>query len=49
MSKGINPLMISIDDYYQPKVQAPKDEYGNPDLEHIEALDTNTLMIKCLH
>jgi len=39
MSKGIKPLMISIDDYYQPKHQAPKDQYGNPDLEHIEALD----------
>ncbi|MDY0209943.1 MAG: hypothetical protein RBQ91_00865 [Acholeplasma sp.] len=39
MSRGIKPLMISIDDYYQPKDQAPKDKYGNPDLEHIEALD----------
>lgn len=41
LSRGIKPLMISIDDYYQPKSQAPKDEYGNPDLEHIEALDIN--------
>ena len=31
--------MISIDDYYQPKALAPKDEYGKPDLEHIDALD----------
>ena len=39
LSRGIKPLMISIDDYYKPKAQAPKDEFGNPDLEHIEALD----------
>jgi uridine kinase len=39
LSRGIKPLMISIDDYYQPKDQAPKDHFGNPDLEHIEALD----------
>lgn len=39
LSRGIKPLMISIDDYYKPKSQAPKDEFGNPDLEHIEALD----------
>lgn len=39
LSRGIKPLMISIDDYYQPKDQAPKDQFGNPDLEHIEALD----------
>lgn len=39
MSRGIKPLMISIDDYYQPKHMAPKDQFGNPDLEHIEALD----------
>ncbi len=39
MSRGINPLRISIDDYYLPKNQAPLDENGNPDLEHIEALD----------
>lgn len=41
LSRGIKPLMISIDDYYQPKTQAPKDEFGAPDLEHIEALDVN--------
>lgn len=39
LSRGIRPLMISIDDYYQPKALAPKDEYGKPDLEHIDALD----------
>lgn len=38
-ARGIKPLMISIDDYYLSKDQAPKDEFGDPDLEHIEALD----------
>lgn len=40
MTRGINPLMISIDNYYKNKSEAPLDEYGNPDLEHIDALDT---------
>ncbi|HQD92863.1 MAG TPA: nucleoside kinase [Bacilli bacterium] len=39
LSRGIKPVKISIDDYYLDRNQAPKDEYGNPDLEHIEALD----------
>jgi len=39
MSRGIKPLMISIDDYYLGKALAPKDPDGNPDLEHVEALD----------
>ncbi len=39
MSRGITPLMISIDDYYLGINLAPKDENGKPDLEHIDALD----------
>lgn len=39
MSKGIKPIMISMDDYYLGRDQAPKDSEGNPDLEHVEALD----------
>ena len=39
LSRGIKPIRISIDDYYLPKSQAPKDEDGKPDLESIEALD----------
>ena len=39
LSRGINPIRISLDDYYLPKSQAPVDENGKPDLEHIEALD----------
>ncbi|MDD3191712.1 MAG: nucleoside kinase [Bacilli bacterium] len=39
MTRGIQPVKISIDDYYLNREDAPKDEEGNPDLEHIEALD----------
>lgn len=39
LSRGITPVMISIDDYYQEREKAPLDENGNPDLEHIDALD----------
>ena len=39
MSRGLKPIRISMDDYYLPKSQAPKDEDGKPDLESIEALD----------
>ncbi len=39
MSKGITPVTISIDDYYLPKNQIPKDENGEPDLECLQALD----------
>ena len=39
LSRGIKPYMISIDDYYKPRAEAPLDEFGKPDLEHIEAID----------
>lgn len=39
MSLGLKPVMISIDDYYLPKSSVPVDEFGKPDLEHIESLD----------
>lgn len=39
MSRGIKPLKISMDDYYLDREKAPLDEYGEPDLEHIKALD----------
>jgi uridine kinase len=39
MSRGLKPIRISIDDYYLPQSQAPKDEDGKPDLESINALD----------
>ncbi|NLN50173.1 MAG: nucleoside kinase [Acholeplasmataceae bacterium] len=39
LSWGIKPVMISIDDYYKVREQAPLDEHGKPDLEHIDAID----------
>ena len=38
-SFGIDPLMISVDDFYKQGHLAPKDEDGKPDFEHIDALD----------
>lgn len=39
LTRGIKPLMISIDNYYLPQGKAPLDEFGKPDLEHVNALD----------
>ncbi|MCR5184991.1 MAG: nucleoside kinase [Bacilli bacterium] len=39
LSRGIEPIRISMDDYYLPRDQAPKDENGDPDLESVDALD----------
>ena len=39
LSRGIDPIRISMDDYYLPREQAPKDENGEPDLEAVDALD----------
>lgn len=38
-SLGIDPLMISVDDFYNQGHMAPVDEFGKPDFEHIDALD----------
>ena len=38
-SLGLDPLMISVDDFYQSHELTPKDEDGKPDFEHIQALD----------
>ena len=39
-SLGINPLMISIDDFYKEGTNnTPIDEFGKPDFEHIDSLD----------
>jgi len=51
LARGIKPVMISIDDYYLGKNQAPKDKYGQPDLEHVNALDVelfNNDMLKLI-
>ncbi|MDE6273439.1 MAG: nucleoside kinase [Clostridiales bacterium] len=39
MSRGINPLRISLDMYYKNREDIPIDEYGSPDFEDINALD----------
>jgi uridine kinase len=36
---GLEPVLISLDDYYRHPDEAPKDENGRPDLECLEALD----------
>ena len=39
-SLGIDPLMISIDDFYRVGLnRTPLDEFGKPDFEHIDSLD----------
>ncbi len=38
LSRGIKPLMISMDDFYKVS-DYPKDEFGKDDYEHIEAVD----------
>jgi len=43
LSRGVNPIRISIDDYYLPRHLAPKDDNGDPDLESIEAIDIEHL------
>ena len=42
-SLGYNPFMISVDDYFIDRDQTPTDEYGNPDFECLEAIDTKLL------
>lgn len=45
--RGIEPLMISMDNFYKSTSEAPLDENGKPDLEHIDALDL-TLFDDCI-
>lgn len=40
-SKGLNPFIISVDDYYKDREDTPKDENGNYQFDVIEALDIN--------
>ena len=39
MTQGLNPVMISLDDYYLDRDQIEPDENGHIDLEHINTLD----------
>ena len=36
---GKRPQLVSLDDFYKPRAQAPLDASGKPDLENVEALD----------
>lgn len=38
-SRGIRPVMISLDNYYLERSKCPRTAKGDPDFEHIEALD----------
>ena len=38
---GIQPVVISLDDYYVNDEDTPRDEQGRPDYEHIDSLDTD--------
>ena len=38
-SRGFTPIRVSLDDYYLQREDVPVDEDGNPDFEHIDALD----------
>ncbi|MDR2407518.1 MAG: nucleoside kinase [Bacteroidales bacterium] len=40
---GYHPVQISSDNYFVEREYTPKDEHGNYDFEHIEALDLNLL------
>ncbi len=42
VSRGINPIRISIDDYYKRREEVPLDEEGNKDFETLDALDIET-------
>jgi uridine kinase len=39
-SKGLNPKIIGLDDYYVDRVDTPKDEEGNYDFETIKSIDS---------
>lgn len=36
---GLTPINISLDDYFLPREKIPKDEFGNPGIENLEALN----------
>lgn len=40
-AKGMNPVTISIDDYFKERDETPLDDDGNKDYESIRALDTD--------
>lgn len=40
---GLEPVMVSVDDYFVPREETPLDEEGNYDFESIHALDIDLL------
>jgi uridine kinase len=40
---GLQPVMVSVDDYFVPRDQTPLDDEGNYDFENIHALDIKLL------
>ena len=40
---GRNPVTISLDDYFKPQAETPRDEQGKPDFESLAALDVELL------
>ena len=40
---GVTPHVISLDNYYVNREDYPLDEFGNPDLETVDALDTDQI------
>ena len=40
---GRNPVTISLDDYFKPMAETPRDEEGKPDFESLGALDVELL------
>jgi len=48
---GRNPVTISLDDYYKPNDETPRDDDGKPDFEALGALDVdllNTTLVRLL-
>lgn len=42
---GKRPQLVSLDDFYRPRDQVPLDANGQPDLEHVDALDIPYLSV----
>ncbi len=40
---GRNPITVSMDDYFLPRIETPVDSHGEPDLEALEAIDVDLL------
>ncbi len=40
---GLNPVLLSIDNYFLPRSETPVDKYGKPNFEALEAIDIKLL------